>query len=486
MTVRTRFAPSPTGMLHLGSVRTALYNYLWARKTGGQYLLRVEDTDLERSTDASVQQIFDGFKWLGLLWDEEPVYQSQRLNLYRETLDQLWRDGKIYPAFETEAELQADREAAEAAKRTYIYSGASARLPRESAIARMAAGETFVWRLRVPVDGVTEVRETLMGDGDVIRIPNSDIGDFPLTRSGTHDAPGMPLYNFCNVVDDHDQRITHIIRGAEHLSNGARQVLIYNALGWDVPTFTHLPLILKNGKKMSKRDPDPLFTVSVAERRARGYLPEALLNYMALLGWSFSATEEFATMDQMIELFDIHKLSKSNANFDEDKFLHFNAHYIRQLSPDDLLSRVTPFLADAGFALQAVAPADLQKMVALAADRARLLADFPTLLKHFFVTPEAYEEGKAEQLFTPAAAAIFRDVQLMLATTPFDAATLETTVKAYMAEKALKPKDVMMPLRLALTGGTHSPGGVFETMALLGPVVTAARLDSAIGFAEGR
>ena len=484
MTVRTRFAPSPTGMLHLGSVRTALYNYLWAKKNGGTYLLRVEDTDLDRSTEASTAQIFDGFQWLGLNWDEEPVYQSKRLDLYRAALDTLWKQGKIYPAFEAEEELQKAREAAEVAKQTYIYSGASAALPRDSALARMAAGETFVWRLRVPVDGYTEVHETLMGDGDITRFPNSDIGDFPLTRSGTMTVPGMPLYNFCNVVDDHDQRVTHIIRGAEHLVNAAKQVLLYNAFGWDVPTFTHLPLILKNGKKMSKRDPDPLFTVSVAERRAQGYLPEALLNYMALLGWSISGDREFATLEEMTGLFGLDRLSKSNANFDEDKFQHFNAHYIRQLAPDDLLNRVRPFLERAGWSLENLPAGTLQQMVTLAADRARLLADFPTLLQHFFAAPQAYEEGKAEQLFTPAAVTAFRDLQMQLNGASFDAAALEALVKAYMAEKGLKPKDVMMPLRLALTGGTHSPGSVFETMALLGPVATASRLDAAIAVVE--
>lgn len=484
--VRTRFAPSPTGSLHLGGVRTALYNYLWAKKNGGEYLLRVEDTDLERSTAESTAQIMESFAWLGLQHDGEIVYQSQRLNHYREALESLWAAEKIYPAFESEAELQQARETAEAEKRTYIYSGASQYLGRAEASTKMDAGERFLWRLRVPMDGTTEVAETLQSDSGIVTFANNEIGDFPLTRMGTREAPGMVLYNFCNVVDDHAQQITHVIRGAEHLVNTPKQVLLYRAFGWEPPTFTHLPLIMKNGKKMSKRDKDtdPRATVSVTERRDAGYLPEAMLNFMALLGWSFSGTEEFASLPEMVQLFDVQKLSKSNANFDEDKFLHFNAWYIRHLPRDEIVARVLPFLQQAGYVVDHLPAAWLADVIGLAVDKAKLLTDFVPALKHFFETPQGYDE-KAATLFTSATASMLRDVlQVVGECTDTSAAGLEAAVKAYMAEKGLKPKDVMMPLRLALTGTSTSPGSIFETMALLGRPTTASRIDAAITYCE--
>ena len=482
MTVRTRFAPSPTGMLHLGSVRTALYNWLYARHSGGQYLLRVEDTDAARSTDESTKAIFDGFQWLGLVWDEAPVYQSQRTELYRDALQQLWQTNKAYPAFETEAELQAAREAAEADKRTYIYSGSSAALSREAAENRIMAGERFVWRLCVGTVGETRVRESLMSANGEVVTPNAEIGDFPLTRSGTHnEGGGAPLYNFCNVVDDHAQGVTHVVRGVEHLGNAARQALIYRAFGWEEPSFTHLPLILKGGKKMSKRDPDPLFTVSVAERERRGFLPEALLNYMALLGFSMPDDQEFASLDDLIRLFDLGRLSKSNANFDEDKFQHFNALWIRHLAQTDaagLAQRLDSFMPP----VWAEQPTDRRvALVQLVADRARLLTDFVPLLAHFADgAGDLRADEKAATLLTAEIAPHLQAVAgLLEATELYDALTLETAVKEWATTQGLKPKAYMMALRLALTGSSHSAGGVFDIAALLGREEAVTRLRRA-------
>jgi glutamyl-tRNA synthetase len=486
MTVRTRFAPSPTGYLHLGGVRTALYCWLWARRNGGQFLLRIEDTDVERSTDQSAQEIVDGLEWLGITPDEPIVYQSQRMHLYHAALDKLWVDGKIYPAFETRVELDAARTAAEEAKRTYVYDGRYASLSRSEAEAKMKTGAEFVWRLRVDAAATTTVHETLMSDGGAIEFANAEIGDFPLTRGGNHNQPGMPLYNFCNVVDDIDQRVTHVVRGVEHLGNAARQVLIYQALGAPIPIFTHLPLILRNGKKMSKRDTtDPRHSVSIAERRALGYVPEAIVNYLALLGWGFSETEEFATPTAMAGMFDLARLTKSNANFDEDKFLHFNAWYLRHLPLADVVARAKPFLTAAGFMFDNYPPAWLEKAVGLAVDRARLLSDFPDLLNHFFKTPTSYDADAATKNFTPATAALFRDITRMVAQAEdFSAAALDETIKTYMEDKGLKGKDVMPALRLALTGRAASPGSVFETMDLLGRPATLSRLEAAAAFIE--
>ncbi len=500
-TVVTRFAPSPTGYLHLGGVRTALYNWLWARKNGGQYLLRVEDTDESRNMIEATQAIFDGFDWLGLGYDGEVVHQAQRRALYEEKLQELWNAGKIYPAFETEDELHAARAEAEAAKRTYVYNGSSVQLGRDEAEAKMQAGEPFLWRLIVnPID-ITRIKETLMGssslsgysdkDGNFtttqfqenyIDFQNNEIGDFPLTRMGNHNAPGMPLYNFCNVVDDHDQGVTHIIRGAEHLSNAARQALLYRAFGWAEPTFTHLPLILKNGKKMSKRDSDPRFAVAVHERQAQGYLPETLLNYIALLGWSPGDDREFMSLDEMIELFTLDRLSKSNANFDEDKFLHFNGLWIRHLDPIELAQRVAPFMDDAFPAL----PAERQQaLVKLVVERAKLLTDFAELLAHFSHFDGDFKDEKTAQLFTPETGTRLQQIAAILkAADDFTTSALEAMVKDWAATNSLKPKDYMMPLRLSLTGSSHSAGGVFEIAALLGREETLARLDKAIGFIQ--
>lgn len=485
--VRTRFAPSPTGMLHLGSVRTALYCWLWARRTGGQYLLRIEDTDAVRSTEDSAKQILEGFEWLGVMWDGPIEYQSQRHDLYHRELAKLWAAEKIYPAFETEDENNEARARAEAAKRTYVYDGPSAHLPRSDAQQRMDAGERFLWRLRVNKNELVTVNETLMSDNGTVTFAASEIGDYPLTRMGTQNAPGLPLYNFCNVVDDNDQQITNIIRGVEHLGNAARQVLLYNAFGYAVPTFTHLPLIMRNGKKMSKRDPvDPRQSVSITDRRDHGYLPEALLNHIALCGWSLGETEEFATIDEMAKRFDINNLVKSNANFDEDKLLHFNAHYIRSLDVADLTARVTPFLEKAGYTVGHL-PADyMQKLVKLGADRARLLTDFPDLLGYFFDTPKEYDAAAVAKNFTPAVGAAFRDLHTQLATVDFTHDALEAAVKAYAEAKGLKPKDLMPALRLALTGRGASPGSVFDNMELLGRMVTLARLDAAAAFIESK
>ena len=482
--VVTRFAPSPTGYLHLGGVRTALYNWLWARKNSGQYLLRVEDTDESRNTIEATQAIFDGFDWLGLNPDGEVVHQAQRRALYKEKLQELWTAGKIYPAFETEDELNAARAEAEAAKRTYVYNSSSTQLGRDEATARMQAGEPFLWRLIVGTEGVTDVKETLMGDSGTVTFQNSEIGDFPLTRMGTASEPRMPLYNFCNVVDDHDQGVTHIIRGAEHLSNAARQALLYRAFGWAEPTFTHLPLILKNGKKMSKRDPDPRFAVAAHERQAQGYLPEALLNYIALLGWSPGEDREFMTLDEMIELFTLDRLSKSNANFDEDKFLHFNGLWIRYLDTSELTRRVAPFMDDAFSAL----PDERQQaLVSLVAERAKLLTDFPELLAHFTNFDAKFKDEKTAQLFTSEAGdRLLKIADILKAADQFTAPAVESAVKGWAAENSLKPKDYMMPLRLALTGSSHSAGGVFEIAALLGREEALARLDKAVSFIQSQ
>ncbi len=489
--VRTRFAPSPTGFLHLGGARTALFNWLWARKNGGQFLLRIEDTDEARNTTEAVEQIFKSLQWLGIDWDEEVIYQSKRLALYQQKIDELWQRGLIYPAFESRDELEAAKEAAEAKKQTYIYDGPSRHLSSDEGSARMMRGEEFVWRFRTPSTGDTLVPETLMGDAAECRFANAEIGDFILTRPvklTAGDAPnlGMPLYNFCNVVDDAATGITHVIRGVEHLTNAAKQVLLYQAFGYELPHFTHLPLIMKAGKKMSKRDADAdaAHPVSIMARAELGYLPEAMLNFLALLGWSFGGDRELASASDVLAAFSLERLQKSNANFDEDKFLHFNAHYLQQMQPERLYAEVRTRLLAAGYDLSQHSDVWLQKLIALELPRAKLLQDFVAHLDYFFMAPAAYDAENSTKLFTAEAEGLLNAMAAAFAAVPeFTALALEEALKALAEQRGLKLKQLAPLARLAVTGkaGSHP---LYEMLALLGRDEVCARLERAAAFAK--
>ena len=398
--VVTRFAPSPTGFLHVGGARTALYNWLYARKNGGTFILRIEDTDEVRSTQDSVTSILEAMRWLGLDWDAGPFYQSERLGMYNDHIQRLHEAGKIYPAFESKEELETMRQQAVSERRNSIYNRASLRLSKDEALTKMSEGSEFVWRFRVPDEGFTEVPELLMG-GDVCRIRNDSIEDFVISRPGTMNKPGMPLYNFVCAIDDALMGITHVIRGVEHLTNASRQVLLYQALGYDSPKFVHLPLITKNGKKMSKRDVDAdgKYPVSVMDRRAIGYLAEPTINYLALLGWSPADGKELMSRSQMIEAFDLSRLNRSNANFDEKKYLFFNAQAIKASADKELLELVTPILDKAGFDFAKMDESVQLKLVRIGKDRAKLLCDFARELEFFFVAPQTFLPGRGQKQF---------------------------------------------------------------------------------------
>ena len=346
MEIRTRFAPSPTGNLHLGGVRTALFNWLYARKYNGKFILRIEDTDIARSTKESTIGILESLKWLGIDWDEGPYFQSDRLDIYQEYLERLREGGMIYPAFENKEELELMRQKAIDEKRPLMYDRSALSLSADNIEQLMKKGAPFVWRFKVD-KGLTEIPELLMASGNYC-INHETIEDFVITRPGTLHKPGMPLYNFACAIDDALMQITHVIRGVEHLQNTAKQILLYKALDLPNPEFVHLPLILRGGKKMSKRDADlqDNFPVSVLERRNLGYLPEATLNYLALLGWTPHNSEIFS-LKQLKNEFGFERLSKANANFDEDKYLFLNSHYIKNMDDDKLFNLVKPFLEKA-------------------------------------------------------------------------------------------------------------------------------------------
>lgn len=480
MTVRVRFAPSPTGYLHLGGARTALYNWLWARKNGGTFILRIEDTDEERSTEASSEQILKSLAWLGLNWDEGPFYQSRRGDVYREALEKLIREKKAYRAFETPEELEAARKHAEAEGRMYVYNGASLKLTPAEVQNNIAAGKPFVWRFRCP-SGETVVPDTLMGGESGTSFSNDGvIGDFPLTRAGTEDKWGGPLYNFCCAVDDGDMRITHVIRGQEHYSNAARQILLLEALGYKVPTYTHLPLIMKAGRKMSKRDgdADPKHPVSVSARRDLGYLPEATINFLALLGWSLDDKTEFFQREDLIKAFSLERLSKSNANFDEDKYLHTNAQWLKALPLDILAEKVAPHLERAGYDLAGRSHEWLRDLVRMTVERSKLLSDFAPQLDFVFAVPTAYEAAGAKKILlaSPDVPELLRATATRLETIePFKHDAIEAGLRALGEERGLGLGKIAQPVRMAVTGRTASPG-LFDVLAALGPIESCARI----------
>ena len=490
MTVRTRFAPSPTGYLHLGGARTALYNWLYARKNNGKFILRIEDTDVERSTEASANAILEAMQWLGLDWDEGPFYQSQRLDLYRQKLDLLYKSGAIYPAFETKEELEAARAKAMAEKKNPIYDRASLKLSAEEVESRLKSGMPFVWRFKVPDEGYTEVPELLMGGKDT-RTRNSTIGDFAISRPGTIDDPGMPLYNFVCTVDDAEMDISLVIRGNEHLTNATKQVLLYQAMGYKVPEFVHLPIILKNGKKMSKRDVDAdgKFPVAVMERAKLGYLPQATLNHVALLGWSHPDGKEIMELEEMARVFTLDRLNKANPNFDEKKYFHFNSHYIAQMSDDDLLAMIKPCMETAGLDVSRFGDETLKKMIGLEKTRCQILSEFPHALSYFFAAPTDYEEkGKTKHFFAEdidGVKIIDAAIEALSALQTFDHETIEHALAATV-EKLAVPYKVFGPaIRLALTGRMQSPG-LAEMMEIMGRDESLARLNYARDFITKR
>lgn len=474
----TRFAPSPTGYLHVGGARTALYNWLFARKNGGKFILRIEDTDAERSTQSSTDGILESMAWLGLDWDVGPIFQSERLDIYYSMMDKLKTAKLIYPAFETKEELEAMRAKAMAEKRNPIYDRASLKLSEDEVQSRIHSGEQFTWRFRIPDTGVTEVPELLMGS-EQTRFENQAIGDFIISRPGTIDKPGMPLYNFVCAVDDALMNITHVIRGVEHFTNAARQVLLHQALGNTIPTFLHLPLIMKNGKKMSKRDidADGKYPVSVAARAELGYLPEATLNHLALLGWSHPEGKELLEMEDMLENFDLARLNKANANFDEKKYLHFNSYHIMKKSDEDLFELLKPYFEKHGLDTGKYDTPALHKIIAIEKTRCKILSEFPDALGFFFKKPEKYEDG-ALQNMDPKAKDVLNEV--------IDALPKLEEISLHSVEELLAKivKDMDIPfkvlgqsLRLALTGCTKSPS-LPEIIDVLGVDETISRIKN--------
>jgi glutamyl-tRNA synthetase len=467
--VVTRFAPSPTGYLHIGGARTALFNWLYARHTGGKMLLRIEDTDRERSTEPAIAAILNGLRWLELDWDGEPLHQFARAERHREVAEQLLAAGKAYHCYLSQAEIEAMREAISAERELAKKEKRSPKGPqtiqspwRHRDPKSAPPGVKPVIRLKAPLEGETVIEDRVQGR---VVWKNADLDDMVILRSD-----GTPVYNHAVVVDDHDMGITHVIRGVDHLTNAARQVQIYKAMGWDVPVFAHVPLIHgPDGAKLSKRHGSP----AIETYRAMGYLPAGLRNYLARLGWSHGDDEIFST-EQMIQWFDIDDINKSPARLDFAKLADVNAHYIRQATTQELLSRIKDFLPEAEGGpelmarIKAIGWEKLEAALPSLKERAKTLKDLVEGAGYLLATrPLSLDEKADKALDGEAQATLASVLQRLEAVTPWDVPTLEAAVRDFAEQNGLKLGKVAQPLRAALTGRTVSPP-VFDVMVVLG------------------
>ena len=464
--VVTRFAPSPTGYLHIGGARTALFNWLYARHTGGKMLLRIEDTDRERSTEAAVAAIFDGLAWLGLACDGEPLHQFARAARHREVAEALVAAGRAYRAYDTPEELNEMRAKARAEGRFAGYHG----VWRDRDPSEAPAGVAPTIRVKSPPDGETVIDDAVQGR---VAFPNKDLDDFVILRSD-----GTPTYMLAVVVDDHDMGVTHIIRGDDHLTNAARQAILYQAAGWDVPVMAHIPLIHgPDGAKLSKRHG----AMGVDAYRAMGYLPEALRNYLVRLGWSHGDDEIMST-DQMIDWFDLPGIGRSAARFDFAKLENLNGHYIRSMADDALLAALLdalPHLPEGDAFAARLTPERRSQLLAalpLLKERAKTLNDLVSGA-HFLMAerPLVVDDAAAVLLDGKARASLARLHGTMSGLADWSAPALETAVKGFAADEGEKLGKIAQPLRAALTGRAASPG-IFDVLVLLGRQESLARI----------
>jgi glutamyl-tRNA synthetase len=471
MTVVTRFAPSPTGFLHIGGGRTALFNWLYAKNRGGKMLLRIEDTDRERSTNAAIAAIIDGLTWLGLTWDGEPVFQFSRAARHREIAEQLLAAGRAYRCYASPEELTAMREAARREGRAKLYNG----LWRDRDASEAPAGVKPVIRLKAPLTGETVIEDQVQGR---VVWQNSDLDDLVLLRSD-----GTPTYMLAVVVDDHDMAVTHVIRGDDHLTNAARQTQIYDALGWQVPVFAHIPLIHgPDGSKLSKRHG----ALGVDAYRAMGYLPAAMRNYLVRLGWSHGDQEIFTT-EEMIAAFDLAAIGRSPARFDFAKLENLNGHYIRQTGDTELLAALEgllPHIAGGQELAQAMTSALRAKLVAAMPglkERAKTLIELFEASRFVWTNRPIEINEQAKALLTAEARALIGTLLPELAgVLDWNAAAVETVVRGFADRTGVKLGAVAQPLRAALTGRTTSPP-IFDVLAVLGHDESLGRLRDQVG-----
>lgn len=481
--LKVRFAPSPTGPFHIGGARSALFNWLVARHAGGTFLVRVEDTDLKRSSKESEENIKDSLKWLGLDWDEGidvggpngPYRQTERLDIYKKVVQRLLDEGKAYYCYCSEEELEASREKQLKEGRTPVYDDHCRNLTEEQIAQYQKEGRKPVIRLKVRKEGVFAFDDMVRGH---VEFQASGVGDFIIVKSD-----GIPVYNFAVVIDDTLMGVTHVIRAEEHLSNTPRQLAIYEALGAKIPKFGHISLILgADHKKMSKRHG----ATSVTEYRNLGYLPEAMVNYLALLGWAPKGEQEIFTIDEMIKQFSMKRVSSNDAVFDIEKLNWINFQYMKKLSPEELLNLTLPFIEKAGYVTLPLSEEKkewLTKVVWYVRDHLYYGAQVAENVKLFFEELQDITDEECLSIMKKETSKImisaFADALLQLET--FDEASVKKAFTSLMKENGIKGRDAFEPVRIALTGSTHGPG-LYDMIVLFGKDKSVKRLQAGLKY----
>lgn len=482
--IRVRYAPSPTGHLHIGNARTALFNYLFARHNGGDFIIRIEDTDTKRNIEDGEKSQLDNLKWLGMDWDESPANpgeygpyrQSERAEIYQPLIDQLLASNRAYKCYCTPEELEAEREAQRARGEMPHYSGKCAHLTPEEQAQKEAQGLTPVIRFRVPKN--TEFKFHDMVKGEISFESDNVGGDFVIQK-----RDGMPTYNFAVAVDDHMMKITHVLRGDDHIANTPKQLMIYDAFGWKAPEFGHMTLIINSetGKKLSKRDESILQFIE--QYRELGYLPEAMFNFIALLGWSPVGEDEIFSQDELIKMFDPNRLSKSPAAFDAKKLEWVNNHYIKAMDLDVLVEMCLPYLQKAGRISTDLSAEELErvkKIVALYQPQMSYAAQIVELSELFFTEHPVLDDAAKEVLAGETVPQVLSAFKAKLeAMDTVDTPSVKAAIKEVQKETGVKGKNLFMPIRVAVSGQTHGPE-LPDTVELLGKEKALAHLEQVL------
>ena len=459
----TRFAPSPTGYLHIGGLRTSLYSYLWARKTGGEFRLRIEDTDLARNSEEAMKAIINAFEWVGLNYDGEVFYQSKRTDIYKQYIDKLLENGNAYKCYMSKEELDSLRAAQEAAKQTPRYDG-TWRPEVGKVLPEIPAGVEPVIRIKAPTTGTIEFDDGVKGH---MKFDANQVDDYVIARSN-----GMPTYNFVVAIDDALMGMTDVIRGDDHLSNTPKQIVVYNALGFKVPKFYHVPMINNpEGKKLSKRDG----AMDVMDYKNQGYLPEALLNFLVRLGWS-NGDQEIFSMEEMLELFDPSNINKSASSYNAEKLLWLNSEYIKAVSNDRLIEELKFFDLDLSNHPKRTELLDLGKQ------RAQTLVDLKKSITDIIDVPTSYEEAGVKKFVKEDTKEFLEKYLVLLEKNReilYDVAKIEEITKPFISELGLKFPQLFQPIRIALTGGTQAPS-VYDIISILGFDEVSTRLNEAL------
>ena len=460
-----RFAPSPTGYLHIGGARTALFNWLYAKKNKGTFLLRIEDTDTERSEKKYVDQISDALQWLGLSWDDDVVYQSSKIERHQSIVVSMIENGTAYRCFLTKEELDSLREKSEQNKEIFRVPKTYRDYTESQQQDLVDQGKPFTVRLKIP-DGVTEFDDLVYGN---IKVNNSDLDDFIIARSD-----GTPTYNFVVTIDDSDMNITHVIRGDDHLANTPKQILVYKALGLNVPTFAHLPMILGSDKKrLSKRHA----ATNVQEYRDKGYTSEAVLNYLSLLGWNPDSEQEIFNIDDLIDSFNLEQVQKKPATFDEKKLLWVSGQHMANISIDIIISELEKLNPNWG---EGQSNQYKNDVLSLTKDRSKTLTDLMEISDTFFIDHVVYDMGIKDKIWNEVSSQIIDDLLSAINIEDnFDKQTLESIFENLMNQHDLSLGKLMQPVRFALSGLTYGPG-IFDTMLLLGKDTCVKRLSESM------